>query len=59
MVIFNNKESLFYTILVSFILDSLPSTLKKLKMTFENKNWRAYKDAAHQLKGSSGYCGAG
>ena len=53
------NEKIYYTILVNFIKDQLVMCLKNMTLAHDKQNWKKFKEAAHNLKNSSGYCGAG
>ena len=55
----NNKKSLFITMLQRIEVMSLKVCMSQVADGMNEKDWEKMKNGAHQLKGASGYVGAG
>ena len=54
----NKNKQFFYQILVKFINNTLWKSISDIGQAINKKNFNRYKQIAHQLKSSAGYCGA-
>ena len=54
-----NNKKFYFKLLAQFVNKTFYRSIKEISKALEDKNWKKFKSAAHNLKAANGYIGAG